>query len=266
MPKKERLDKILVEKGLVEGRERAKALIMAGQVSVDGAVINKAGMKISPDSDIKVKKELFPYVSRGGEKLEGFFKKFPLHLKDKIAVDIGASTGGFTHCLLQRGVKRVYAIDVGYGQLDWHLRNDRRVINMEKVNIRCLDPLTIKDRIDLATIDVSFISLELVLPEVAKILKDEGEIIALVKPQFEVGKEEVEKKGIIKDKEKHKRVLFRIAALAKRLGWKIKGMAASPILGAKGNREYFIYMSRAEDASDREDIEAYIDGIIRESD
>ncbi|HUU51378.1 MAG TPA: TlyA family RNA methyltransferase [Nitrospinota bacterium] len=262
MQGKERLDKVLVEKGLAEGRERAKALILAGKVFVDGTIINKAGTKVSSSSNIKIKQNSSSYVSRGGEKLEGFFKAFPLDLKDKIAMDIGASTGGFTHFLLERGVKKVYAIDVGYGQLDWHLRNDPRVINMEKVNIRYLDPSMIKDRINLATIDVSFISLELVLPLVFRLLAQNGEVIALIKPQFEVGKEEVEKKGIIRDKTKHKKVLLKIAQLSKKMGWKVKGMMRSPLLGAKGNIEFFIYLSSSKDSSDREDIETYIDNII----
>jgi 23S rRNA (cytidine1920-2'-O)/16S rRNA (cytidine1409-2'-O)-methyltransferase len=264
MQEKERLDKLLVEKGLVESREKARALILAGRVSVDGVILSKAGTNISPLSTIHIQ-EALPFVSRGGEKLEGFFKEFPVELKDKIAMDIGASTGGFTDCLLKRGIKRVYAVDVGYGQLDFRLRSDERVVNMEKVNIRYLDPQTIGDTIDLVTIDVSFISLELVLPVLNKITAPDSEVIALIKPQFEVGKEEVEKKGIIRDREKHKKVLKKIAAFSQLLGWKVKGMMRSPLAGAKGNIEYFIYLTRSQDSSGIPDIETAIGNLIKDS-
>jgi 23S rRNA (cytidine1920-2'-O)/16S rRNA (cytidine1409-2'-O)-methyltransferase len=264
MQEKERLDKLLVQKGLVGSRERARTLIMSGQVSVNGIITNKTGTKVLPSSDIKIKDDFSPYVSRGGEKLEGFFKAFPLALKDKVAMDIGASTGGFTHCLLKKGVKKVYAIDVGYGQLDWHLRNNPRVINMEKVNIRYLDPSSIKEIIDLVAIDVSFISLKLVLPAISKFLANDAEAIALIKPQFEVGKNEVEKRGVIKDKTKHKRVLIEIAEFSRSLGWKVRGVLRSPLLGAKGNIEFFIYLSLSVTASSIENIKEHINNVINQ--
>lgn len=261
MQEKERLDRLLVQRGLAETREKARALILAGRVSVDGTPVSKAGTGISPSADIQIEKSPFAFVSRGGDKLEGFFSTFPVDVNNKTCIDIGASTGGFTDCLLKRGAKKVYAIDVGYGQLDWKLRNDSRVVNMEKVNIRHLDPDTVKEKAGLATVDVSFISLKLVLPVLSKILLPDGEVIALVKPQFEVGKKEVEKKGIIKDTVKHKKVLLEIAGFAKELGWSIKGIARSSILGAKGNVEFFIYLSLKEGSSEVSDIEACVDEL-----
>ena len=264
MQEKERLDKLLVEKGLVESREKARALILAGRVSVDGVIISKAGTNVSPLSAIRIQ-EALPFVSRGGEKLEGFFNEFPVELKDKIAMDIGASTGGFTDCLLKRGIKKVYAVDVGYGQLDYRLRSDERVVNREKVNIRYLDPQTIGEKIDLVTIDVSFISLELVLPVLNNIVSPDSEVVALVKPQFEVGKGEVEKKGIIRDREKHKKVLRKIAAFSQLLGWKVRGMTKSSLPGAKGNIEYFIYLTRSQGSSGISDIETVIGDLIKDA-
>ena len=262
MQEKERLDRLLVQRGLAETGEKARALILAGRVSVDGTPVSKAGTGIPRSADIQIEKSPYSFVSRGGEKLEGFFNTFPVDVKGKTCVDIGASTGGFTDCLLKRGAKKVYAIDVGYGQLDWKLRNDSRVINMEKVNVRHLNPDVVKEKANLATVDVSFISLKLVLPVLSKILLPDGEIIALVKPQFEVGKKEVEKKGIIKDTAKHKKVLLEISGFAKELGWNIKGIAKSPISGAKGNVEFFIYLSLKEDSPEVTDIEASVDELI----
>lgn len=243
MPKR-RLDRLLVERNLVSSRERAKALIMEGKVFVDGKVIVKAGTLIRDDALIKIKDFDIPYVSRGGLKLEAAFKHFNIDVKGKIAMDVGASTGGFTDCLLQHGVARVYCIDVGYGQLAWKLRSDERVYILERTNIRYLPKEKIPELVDIATIDVSFISLRKVIPRVLDFLKDDGEIIALIKPQFEVGKGEVDKGGIIKKEEKRLKAVEEVKNFIDSLGLKIKGLMQSPITGGKGNIEYLIYFGK----------------------
>lgn len=243
MPKR-RLDRLLVERNLVSSRERAKALIMEGRVFVDGKVIVKAGTLIRDDALIKIKDFDIPYVSRGGLKLEAAFKHFNIDVKGKIAMDVGASTGGFTDCLLQHGVARVYCIDVGYGQLAWKLRSDERVYILERTNIRYLPKEKIPELVDIATIDVSFISLRKVIPRVLDFLKDDGEIIALIKPQFEVGKGEVDKGGIIKKEEKRLKAVEEVKKFIDSLGLKIKGLMQSPITGGKGNIEYLIYFGK----------------------
>ena len=204
---KDRLDKIMVDTGLVKSRERARALIMEGNVLIDGSAVTKAGAMINSASSITLKSEDIPYVSRGGLKLKAAIDFFNVALKDKTAMDVGASTGGFTDCMLQMGAKKVYCIDVGYGQIAWSLRNDPRVILLERTNIRHLERKRISDIIDIATIDVSFISLTKVIPKVLEFLKENGEILALVKPQFEVGKGEVGKGGIVREEEKDLRQL-----------------------------------------------------------
>jgi 23S rRNA (cytidine1920-2'-O)/16S rRNA (cytidine1409-2'-O)-methyltransferase len=239
---KRRLDNLLVERGIAESRERAKALILSGDVKVDGKPINKAGTPIKENSEIEFTGKDMPYVSRGGLKLEKAIREFGINIKDKIAIDVGASTGGFTDCLLQHGVKKVYAVDVGYGQLAWKLRNDPRVIAIERKNIRYIKPDDIGEPADIAAIDVSFISLKLVLPIVKTLLKEKGEIIALIKPQFEVGKGEVGKGGIVKEKEKHERVILDIKSFAVDLGFKVLGLTESPIQGQKGNVEFLIHL------------------------
>ncbi len=239
-----RLDRLLIERNLVSSRERAKALIMEGKVFVDGKVIIKAGTLIRDDALIKIKDLDIPYVSRGGLKLEAAFKYFNIDVKGKIAMDVGASTGGFTDCLLQHGVTRVYCIDVGYGQLAWKLRSDERVHILERTNIRYLPKEKIPELIDIATIDVSFISLRKVIPKVLEFLKDDGEIIALIKPQFEVGKGEVDKGGIIKKEEKRLKAVEEVKNFIDSLGLKIKGLMQSPITGGKGNIEYLIYFGK----------------------
>lgn len=234
-----RLDVLLTQRGLVESREKAQKLVMAGQVMVDGRLLTKPGSQVPVDGDVSLLSSL-PYVSRGGLKLEEALRAFGVEVSGKVVADVGASTGGFTDCLLQHGAARVYAIDVGYGQLAWSLRQDERVLVMERTNIRYLASLP--ELIDLATVDVSFISLTLVLPVVRKLLAAEGEIIALIKPQFEAGREQVERGGVIKDAEVHRAVLQRIVtwSLEQRL-WAY-GLAPSPLRGPAGNVEFFIHL------------------------
>jgi len=238
---KRRLDTLLMERGLVESRERAQGLILAGKVKVDGQVAHKPGKRVPAEVEIALE-EALPYVSRGGLKLEEALNRFQLDLSGLICTDVGASTGGFTDCLLQHGAAKVYAIDVGYGQLAWELRQDPRVVVLERTNIRYLESLP--EPIDLATIDVSFISLELVLPPVLNFLKPEGQIIALIKPQFEAGREQVGKGGVVKDPEVHRQVLHKVAKVAQDLGLRILGLVPSPLLGPAGNVEFLIHLSK----------------------
>jgi 23S rRNA (cytidine1920-2'-O)/16S rRNA (cytidine1409-2'-O)-methyltransferase len=242
MKKKERLDKLMVERGLVQSRERARSLILAGRVLVGDLVVDKAGAAVESDREIRLKGEDIPYVSRGGLKLEKALDLFPVQTTGRIAIDVGASTGGFTDCLLQRGVAKVYAVDVGYGQLAWKLRQDPRVVNLERTNIRHLTPEQIPERPSLAVIDASFISLDKVLPPTLALLADQAEIIALIKPQFEVGRGEVGKGGVVRDASKHEAVLQRIRELASALGCQVLDETESPILGPKGNREFLIWL------------------------
>lgn len=245
MTMKERLDIILFKRGLVSSRERAKALIMEGKVSVNGVPITKAGLIVNKDVKIILKSEDIPYVSRGGLKLEAALKYFKINLEGLIAMDVGSSTGGFTDCMLQNGAKKVYCIDVGYGQLSWQLRNDPRVILLERTNIRYLDRQRIPDAIDFATIDVSFISLQKVIPKVTEFMRNDGGILALVKPQFEVGKGEVGKGGIVRDEGKRHAALDAVKAFTEGAGLRVMGVFQSPIAGHKGNIEYFLYMRMA---------------------
>ena len=239
--KKKRLDVLLVERGLVESREQGKRLIMAGQVLVDGRVMDKPGMQVAGGADIRLRVKP-PYVSRGGLKLEAALDSFAVQVAGAVAADVGASTGGFTDCLLQRGASKVYAIDVGYGQLAWRLRQHPRVVVMERVNVRYLESLP--EPIDLATIDVSFISLELVLPSVVGWLKPAGDIISLVKPQFEAGRAEVGKGGVVKDPKVHRAVLGKILAGALNHGLTVRGLMASPLKGPAGNLEFLAHLSK----------------------
>lgn len=241
---KERIDKILVERGLVPSRERARALILAGQVLVSETVVDKAGSQIYTDAPIRLKIDDIPYVSRGGLKLEKALDEFEVLVEGVVAIDVGASTGGFTDCLLQRGASRVYAVDVGYGQLDWKLRSDERVTNLERTNIRHLEPATLADIPSLAVIDASFISLEKVLPPTLLLLTENAQIVALIKPQFEVGRGEVGKGGVVRDQAKHDQVIERISAFVLNSGCKIIGLTESPLLGPKGNREFLIAFQR----------------------
>lgn len=242
--KKERLDVLLVEKNLVQSRARAKTTIMAGLVLVDGNRIDKAGTMVKVNANIRILGNDIPYVSRGGLKLEKAIKEFGVVLTGKVTADIGASTGGFTDCMLQNGAVRVFAIDVGYGQLDWSLRTDERVINMERTNIRNVTPTDIGELIDLASIDVAFISLEKVLPAVKAMLKADGEVVALIKPQFEAGREKVGKKGVVRDARVHLEVIHRVVNIAREMGFITRGLTFSPVKGPEGNIEYLIWLTK----------------------
>jgi len=240
--KKERLDKLLVEKGLVQSREKAKALIMAGQIIVDDKRVDKAGEMVPIDGDIRIRGDVMPYVSRGGLKLEEALRHFNIDVGGKVAIDVGASTGGFTDCLLQNGIARVYAVDVGYGQMALKVKDDPRVVSIERTNIRDMQEGTVPEKVDIAVTDVSFISLTKVLPHIIMLLKERGEIVALIKPQFEVGKGEVGKGGIVKDEKKIASVIESIKTFCIDLGLSVEGAIPSPIHGAKGNREFLIYL------------------------
>lgn len=248
--KKERLDTLLVQRGFFESRSRAQAAIMAGQILVNEQKIDKTGTQVAPDAAIRLLGGDLKYVSRGGLKLEKAVRCFNLDLTGKIAADIGASTGGFTDCALQNGAARVYAIDVGYGQLAWKLRSDERVVNMERTNVRYLEADTLPEKVDVATIDVAFISLDKVLPAVKKIIADDGIVIALIKPQFEAGKENVGKKGVVRDPQVHLTVINNVIATARELGFKIAGLDYSPVKGPEGNIEYLLYLKNAADAEE----------------
>jgi 23S rRNA (cytidine1920-2'-O)/16S rRNA (cytidine1409-2'-O)-methyltransferase len=243
MGTRERLDKLLVERGLVSSREAGRARILAREVLVDDRPGTKAGMLVDSRAAIRFKFDPAPYASRGGVKLAAALKEFQIDVGGKIALDVGASTGGFTDCLLQHGAARVYAVDVGYGQLDWKLRNDPRVVVLEKTNIRYLDTGAFPCRANLATIDVSFISLKLVLPAVKRLLESCAEVIALIKPQFEVGKGKVGKGGVVRSPEEHWRVVEEIADAAVRFDFHERRVIESPLLGPKGNREFLIHLS-----------------------
>lgn len=240
--KKERLDAVLMNRGLFESRARAQAAIMAGQVLVNEQKIDKPGTSVAPEANIRIIGDKLPYVSRGGLKLEKALQIFPISVKGKVVADIGASTGGFTDCALQNGAAKVYAVDVGYGQLAWKLRTDERVINMERTNVRYLEPVAIGELVDAVTIDVAFISLDKVLPAVHKILKPEGFVIALIKPQFEAGRENVGKKGVVRDAAVHESVIKNVIAFAKGEGFGVAGLDFSPIKGPEGNIEYLLHL------------------------
>lgn len=253
---KVRLDVYLTEHNMTQSRERAKALIMAGQVYVKNQKCDKAGMMISEDeTEVEIRGEQLKYVSRGGLKLEKAMNTFPISLTDKVTMDIGASTGGFTDCMLQNGAKKVYAVDVGYGQFAWKLRSDKRVVNMERTNIRYVTPDDIADKIDFASIDVSFISLRLVLPAAYNLLSDAGEIVALIKPQFEAGKDQVGKKGVVRDKNVHFDVIRTVLDFASSNGFSVKGLSFSPIKGPEGNIEYLAYLKKDTEALNLSDEE-----------
>jgi len=235
-----RLDKLLIDRGVAPTLERARALILARVVKVNDAYPDKAGEIVPADAEIHIKGEDNPYVSRGGLKLAGALKEFGLNVEGMVALDVGTSTGGFTDCLLQSGARKIYALDVAYGRLAWKLREDTRVAVIERTNIRYYDGADLDERIDLAVIDVSFISLKIVIPAVTRLIGNEALILALIKPQFEVGKEEVGKKGVVSDPALHERVLQDISAFCESLNLQVQGTCASPILGHEGNKEFFI--------------------------
>ncbi len=265
---KERLDVLLVERGLAASREKAKAIIMSGIVYVDGNKEDKAGSTFPTTVDIVVKGNTLRYVSRGGLKLEKAMNNFGLRLDEMVCMDVGSSTGGFTDCMLQNGAVKVYAVDVGHGQLDWKLRNDERVVCMEKTNIRYVTPEDIDDRIDFASIDVSFISLTKVLGPVKELLTDEGRIVCLIKPQFEAGREKVGKKGVVRDKNVHSEVIRMVVDFAKSIDLTPLKLDFSPVKGPEGNIEYLLYLAK-NIASESEEItvidDAYIDKIVEDS-
>ena len=241
---KERLDKLLVDRGIVQSRERARAMIMAGKVAVEGRRIDKPGVQINVEARLQLQGGDSSYVSRGGEKMEGALKAFGIDPKGMVVMDVGASTGGFTDCILQKGAEKVYAVDVGYGQLAWKLQKDARVINLERRNIRYLRREEVEEEIDLILIDTSFISVEKFLRHLLGFLKKGGAILGLLKPQFEVGRGEVGKGGVVRDEALHEKVIDRISQFSRGLGLKILGVAESPLLGPKGNKEFFIYLKK----------------------
>ncbi|MEF9933777.1 MAG: TlyA family RNA methyltransferase [Clostridium sp.] len=251
---KERIDVLLVEKGFFDSREKARKNIMAGLVFVNNNRVDKVGEKIKVDSDIEVKGVAIPYVSRGGLKLAKAMKSFGISLEGRVCMDVGASTGGFTDCMLQNHAVKVYAVDVGYGQMAWVLRTDERVVCMERTNIRYVTPENLDEQLDFASIDVSFISLKLVLPVLKTLLTDKGEIVALIKPQFEAGREKVGKKGVVRDPKVHEEVILMIMNFAKSIGYKIRGLDFSPVKGPEGNREYLLYLSKDVDLQEDKEV------------
>lgn len=246
--KKERLDVLLVKRGLAESREKAKAIIMTGNVFVEEQREDKAGSTFAEDAQIRIKGTPMKYVSRGGYKLEKAMELWHVPLQDKLCMDVGSSTGGFTDCMLQNGAVKVYAIDVGTNQLAWKLRQDERVVSMEKTNIRYVTPEDIADPIDFSSIDVAFISLTKVLIPVWNLLKNGGRVVCLVKPQFEAGREKVGKKGVVRDKKVHEEVVCHTMTYALSMGFEILGLSYSPIKGPEGNIEYLLYIEKPQDA------------------
>jgi len=262
---KERLDVLLVKKGLFESREKARSAIMAGIVIVNGNKEDKPGTRIPVESEIELKDNPNPYVSRGGLKLEKAISYFGIDLNGKTAIDVGASTGGFTDCMLKNGAVKVYAIDVGYGQLAWQLRQDERVVCMERTNIRYVKPEDLGERADFASIDVSFISLKKVLPVVKDLLKETGEIVCLIKPQFEAGREKVGKHGVVRDPDVHLEVVTDVAYFSENTGLYTKGITFSPIKGPEGNIEYLLYLSKTILPTDRASIEDQARNVVRQA-
>ena len=265
---KERLDVLLVEQGYAASREKAKAIIMSGNVFVNGQREDKAGTTFEPaKSTIEVKGHALKYVSRGGLKLEKAMAQFDITLEDKVCMDIGASTGGFTDCMLQNGATKVYSVDVGHGQLAWSLRNDERVVCMEKTNFRYLTREDIQDDLDFASVDVSFISLSKILLPARRLLKDHGQMVCLIKPQFEAGKDKVGKKGVVREPEVHQEVIEKIYTLADILGFKILGLEYSPIKGPEGNIEYLIHIEKNPEYNEKtqEYTESYVEGVLQEN-
>ncbi len=254
MSDKKRLDIVVYEMGHTDSREKARALIMAGSVYVNGQKELKAGAQIKPTDAIEVRGSKMPYVSRGGYKLEKAMQVFPLELTEKVCMDIGASTGGFTDCMLQNGATKVYSIDVGYGQLAWKLRSDSRVVNMERTNFRNVTEKEIPDPIDFASVDVSFISLKIILPVMRERLKNGGQAVCLIKPQFEAGREKVGKKGVVRELSTHIEVLEKITFFAFDNGFSLLGLDFSPIKGPEGNIEYLMFIEKSDNPVDKLEI------------
>ena len=254
---KERLDVLLVNRGLAPSREKAKTMIMEGNVFVNNNREDKAGSTFPEDCQIEVRGKTLQYVSRGGLKLEKAMTHFGITLEGKICMDIGASTGGFTDCMLQNGAQKVYAVDVGYGQFAWKLRQDERVVCMEKTNIRYVTPEQIGDALDFASVDVSFISLTKVLGPARELLKEDGQMVCLIKPQFEAGREKVGKKGVVRDKSVHEEVIEKVISFALETGFSIYNLEYSPIKGPEGNIEYLVYIGRSEEPKKEESVDIH---------
>ena len=246
MAEKKRLDTVVVDLGFAETRSKASAIIMSGEIFVNGQKETKSGYAVKETDKIEFKGKKMPFVSRGGYKLEKAMKSFDISLNDCICMDIGASTGGFTDCMLQCGASKVYSIDVGYGQLAWKLRTDERVVNLERTNFRYVTREQVPDEVDFASVDVSFISLKLILPVMHTLLKDGGHSVCLIKPQFEAGKENIGKKGVVRDKSVHEDVVANITSFAAKNGFKVLGVDFSPIKGPEGNIEYLMYIEKCE--------------------
>jgi 23S rRNA (cytidine1920-2'-O)/16S rRNA (cytidine1409-2'-O)-methyltransferase len=259
-----RLDQLIFEKGFAESREKAKALIMSGCVFLDGQRADKPGMSVSPDTEPEVHKKELAFVSRGGYKLDKAIRVFGIDPAGKRCIDFGASTGGFTDVLLQHGAEKVYAVDVGYGQLAWTLRNDPRVVNLERTNLRYVTKEQIPDLLDLAVCDVSFISLRLVMPAVAPLLKPDAEIMCLIKPQFEAGRELVGKKGVVRDAAVHEQVIRTVLEFMPSIGFSVQGLDYSPITGPEGNIEFLLYMRKSDADSVEPDISSLVERAHRE--
>lgn len=262
---KERLDVLLVQQGLANSRELAKAYIMAGNVYVDGQKEDKAGTKVAVTAKLEVKGNQMKYVSRGGYKLEKAMDVFGIRLDGKICLDIGASTGGFTDCMLQNGASKVYAIDVGYGKFAWKLRNDERVVCLEKTNVRYVTHEQVPDEGDFASIDVSFISLTKVLPAVLGVLGEKGQLVCLIKPQFEAGREKVGKKGVVRDSSVHREVIEMIVEYVRTQSLGILGLDFSPIKGPEGNIEYLIYLDKSRSGMHEDEVQARVDTVVAQS-
>lgn len=259
MKHKQRLDLLMTERGLCDSRSRAQALIMSGAVFVDGQKCDKSGTPVADDAAVEVRGETCPFVSRGGLKLEKALREFGVDPTGYVCSDSGASTGGFTDCLLQKGAKKVFAIDVGYGQLAWALRTDPRVVCMERTNIRYVTPEDLGEPLDLSVVDVSFISLRLVLPAVQKLLKPTGQVLCLIKPQFEAGKDKVGKKGVVREKSTHVEVLEQFLGLADELGFTVRNLTFSPVKGPEGNIEFLGHLSMQPADVERPDVAALVD-------
>lgn len=263
--KKVRLDLYLAQKGFTESREKAKALIMSGIVYVNDQKELKAGRDVKTDDIVEVRGSTLKYVSRGGLKLEKAMQEFPIDLTDCTCMDIGASTGGFTDCMLQNGAKKVYSIDVGYGQLAWKLRSDERVVNMERTNFRYVTHEQIPEEIDFASVDVSFISLKIILPVMYELLKMNGEAVCLIKPQFEAGREKVGKKGVVRDVNVHTEVIENIVSFAASQKFKVSGLSFSPVKGPEGNIEYLVYLKKTNEITECEEYIEYAKELAKMS-
>ncbi len=265
MADKKRIDVLVYERGLAESREKAKSLIMEGKIYVENQKSDKVGMLFDEASKIELRGDTLPFVSRGGLKLAKAIEEFNIELKDKIAMDIGASTGGFTDCMLQNGAKKVYAVDVGYGQLDWKLRNDTRVVNMERTNARNIKQEDIKDAPEFASVDVSFISLKKIIPVLCELLNDKFELVCLIKPQFEAGREKVGKNGVVKDKKVHVEVIEDVVRFCISIGLEIKALSFSPLKGPKGNIEYLLYLKNKSGEIYQENLSELINKVVEAS-